>query len=230
MRNLLLFFALWFGVSGVGHTQGLPDLRQLRVDTSQVLSLSGMPTIPLRRGNLNFREGNYMGAMAEYNEAISMIKTPNSFYTQYLPIILNNRGCLKLILSDAWGAEIDFQKAIAYDSSYVNAYYNRSILASTKSDLKAAISILDTLHDMIPDSAFVVTKRAEFKKEIKDWQGAISDYSILIKSDPNNSIYYFNRGAAKHLSGDLPGACRDWSKSGELGNALAYIAIKQECK
>ena len=41
---------------------------------------------------------------------------------------------------------------------------------------------------------------------------------------------YYNRGIAKYGLGDKEGACRDWSKAGELGNPLAYDTIKQLCK
>lgn len=47
--------------------------------------------------------------------------------------------------------------------------------------------------------------------------------------NPNHSNAYYNRGNAKSRLQDLNGACLDWSKAGELGDASAYEKIKKYC-
>ena len=52
---------------------------------------------------------------------------------------------------------------------------------------------------------------------LKDYNGAISDYTKLIELDPNEAEAYKNRAISKYYTNDLKGACEDARKSGSLG-------------
>ena len=51
------------------------------------------------------------------------------------------------------------------------------------------------------------------KSKLKDYQGAISDYTKAIDIDPNYSIAYFNRGFVKSKLKDYYGAISDYNKA-----------------
>ena len=51
------------------------------------------------------------------------------------------------------------------------------------------------------------------KSKLKDYQGAISDYTKAIDIDPNYSIAYFNRGVVKSKLKDYYGAISDYNKA-----------------
>ena len=51
---------------------------------------------------------------------------------------------------------------------------------------------------------------------LKDYSGAISDYSKVIKFNPSNSSAYNNRGYAKYNLGDNSGAILDFNKAIEI--------------
>ena len=59
-------------------------------------------------------------------------------------------------------------------------------------------------------------KSAKEKSGSHDYAGAISDYSKIIESDPQDADAYQARGYVKRLSGDYIGAIQDYSKSIEL--------------
>ena len=68
------------------------------------------------------------------------------------------------------------------------------------------------------------------KDELKDYYGAISDYTKAIELDPNDTDSYANRGIAKEDLGDLNGACADWKKAAELGETKAAGWVANQCK
>ena len=75
----------------------------------------------LEKGN----NGNYYGAIADYNKTIELV--PNDADAYY------NRGWLKHKLKDYYGAIADYTKAIELDPNYAIGYNNRG---SAKKNLK----------------------------------------------------------------------------------------------
>ena len=67
------------------------------------------------------------------------------------------------------------------------------------------------------------------KAKLKDYRGAIADYTKVIEIDPNYALAYLNRGYAKLFLGQKDSGCLDLSKAGELGDKKAYDAIKEYC-
>jgi lipoprotein NlpI len=63
---------------------------------------------------------------------------------------------------------------------------------------------------------------------LKDYNGAITDFTKAIEIDPNNALAYNNRGIAKYYNKDLKGACEDGKKSASLGSD-AYQLIQAAC-
>lgn len=54
-------------------------------------------------------------------------------------------------------------------------------------------------------------------------------FSLSHPKNLNPSLSYYYRGLAKLQMGDKPSACKDLSRSGELGNTDAYTEIKKNC-
>ena len=51
---------------------------------------------------------------------------------------------------------------------------------------------------------------------LKDYNGAISDYTKAIELDPNEAEAYKNRAISKYYTNDLKGACEDAKESASL--------------
>jgi tetratricopeptide (TPR) repeat protein len=62
------------------------------------------------------------------------------------------------------------------------------------------------------------------RKANGDLDGAITDYTKAIESDPRYALAYYNRGVARHDKGDLDGAIADYTKAIEIDprDASAY--------
>ncbi|MEP7285484.1 MAG: tetratricopeptide repeat protein, partial [Chloroflexota bacterium] len=67
-------------------------------------------------------------------------------------------------------------------------------------------------------------ERGLSKKENKDWDGAIADYTEALRLDPQNAETYARRGGARNGKGDLDGGLADCNESLRLApqNATAY--------
>ena len=65
--------------------------------------------------------------------------------------------------------------------------------------------------------------------ELKDYRGAILDYTKAIELDPKMGDAYYYRGVAKIAVKEINSGCYDLSKAGELGQEAAYKLIKQFC-
>ena len=67
------------------------------------------------------------------------------------------------------------------------------------------------------------------KVDLKDYYGAIADYSKAIELDPDDASAYYNRGIAKYYLDDINGACLDVRKSVNLGRTDSKDFIGQIC-
>ena len=71
--------------------------------------------------------------------------------------------------------------------------------------------------------------RGNAKGELKDYQGAIVDYTKAIEINPQYVDAYANRGIYREAVNDLKGACVDWRKAVELGDERSAKWVKDQC-
>ena len=67
------------------------------------------------------------------------------------------------------------------------------------------------------------------KSNLKDYRGAIADYTKAILFDSKLSAAYLQRGASKLNLNQKNSACLDFSRAGELGDSNAFELIKKYC-
>ena len=73
------------------------------------------------------------------------------------------------------------------------------------------------------------SKRGIVKDNLKDYYGAIADYSKAIEINPNYADAYYNRGLAKYRLRYKNGSCQDARKAQQLGYDATRF-INSECK
>jgi protein O-mannosyl-transferase len=129
------------------------------------------------------------------------------------------------ILPKKWVSESDSKKKIAVNVVYVcilalfstfTFLYSRSY-SDTMSFYNSSIS-------QNPDNASLYNNRGNAKNNIKDFQGAIEDFTKAIELKPNYVFAYNNRGNAYKTIGDPDKAIKDFNKAIELSpnTAEAY--------
>lgn len=126
---------------------------------------------------------------------------------------------------------VDFMMSTEALSSY-NEYIESGMSKDSLGDFKGAIEDYQlakyiNLEDGNKFLAYYLCGQS--KTHLKDYKGALIDFDEAIRIDSSSSNSYVFRGFCKFLSNDKNGACLDWSKAQELGNADAYKQIKKFC-
>ncbi|HRG59324.1 MAG TPA: hypothetical protein PK323_10235 [Bacteroidia bacterium] len=80
-----------------------------------------------------------------------------------------------------------------------------------------------------PEGTAAYFNRALAKTELKDFQGALNDYTTVIQKDANPGMAYYNRGLLKVKLKDNKGACEDLKKAQELNYLNAAAAVLKYC-
>ena len=93
-----------------------------------------------------------------------------------------------------------------------------------------ALKCLDCAINFVPNSAQLYMQRAIVKENLKDFQGAIEDYSVIIEHAPTIEAYG-RRGNLRVSIGDLEGAAQDFKaiiqlNPDDVGAKKAYVSIK----
>ena len=182
----------------------LKDFKGAKADCDKAIEIgSNNIDIYLSRGDANNGLTDYYAAIADYSQAIEIDFNNIEAYKK--------RGDVKNNLEDYNGAIADYTKAIEIDPNN-----KEGIMRGT---MKRGGFMI------IPDSYFA---RGSAKSTyLKDYYGAITDFTKLIELVPNGSAY-IRRSISKYLLGDKNGACQDARKAQEYGSDVGPM-INNSC-
>jgi Flp pilus assembly protein TadD len=164
------------------------------------------------RGYDKNEQGDFNGALADYNQAIALNPKYSGAYM--------NRGILKYNkLNDVQGALADYNQAIALDPKNSNAYMNRGNLKDDKlNDVRGALADYNQAIALNPKNSYAYYNRGVLKfNKLNDVRGALADYNQAIALDPKNSYAYYSRGSIKNYQlNDRSGAIQDYRQAARL--------------
>jgi len=127
-----------------------------------------------------------------------------------------NKGVALYFLGKHEGGIACYDKAIAINPAYSDAYYNRGNAHYDKGNLEQAISDYSKAIEINPVYLKAYYNRGVFYHSKGNLVQAISDYNKIIAINPAHSDAYYNRGIAYHKKGDLEQAISDYSKAIEI--------------
>ena len=200
-------------------------------------------TAYVRSGTAKAEEGDYDGAIADYDRAITMAPDAVGPYVNRAisrdnagdhegaiadwtrALELNpgdagwhvNRGMVREAIGDYDGALADYSRSTELEPDYEVAYIARAYVRGKQGDYEGAIIDYDRVVDLWPDSAPAHSDRGFAKLQTGDYLGAIADFDRAIELEPNSASSYSNRGMAKSRIGDHDGAAADHNRATELG-------------
>jgi len=135
---------------------------------------------------------------------------------------------------DLSGAIFNWTLSIETDPTDPNAYYSRAIVKNELYTWKLALKDYDKAIEIAPKFVSALINRGGLKDENGDYQGAISDYEIVLKLDKlekeEKAQAYFNLGNTYLNMKEKSNACENWKKALELGEKDAIERIKEHCK
>lgn len=134
------------------------------------------------------------------------------------PAALLRQGVKKVQRKDYAGAFADLNQIIQLDPEYHKAYYERGNLYFTLGEYQAAIENYTQAIDLQPDLYLIAyyRNRGLARTQIKDYQGAITDFSHALQINPRMGEIYQQRGDARSQLGDRQGAMEDYQKAANL--------------
>jgi tetratricopeptide (TPR) repeat protein len=170
------------------------------------------------------QQGNYSGAIADYNRALSL--NPN-FGEVYF-----RRGLARNVLKDWQGAMADYTKALEIKPDHAEAYTNRGLIRNILADWRGARLDFDFALILNPRNIFAYVGRGIARCELKDCHGGLQDYNRAIYLNPSYPEAYTSRGMAQHMLGNRQGAVADYTTAAEIylrqGKDLEYIQTVQK--
>ncbi len=116
---------------------------------------------------------------------------------------------------------------VSCDNTSAKTYFAEASKYEHENKLKEAIALLDKA--IARDENFIPAyiNRGVDKSMLGDYQGAILDYSIVLKKQPQNTLALLNRAKNKNRSHDDNGAIQDLNAAIKTkGSELAYIDLK----
>lgn len=164
---------------------------------------------------------DYKGALANYGKAI-LLDSKNSDYYY-------NRGNLKRGLKDIKGAIADYNKGLAISPAPI-VYNAIGVLKAQLGLYSEAIMFWNKSLKLNPNDAEVNYDIGYAYFLSRNFKAAIASFNEAIRLKPDIAVFYLKRGSAKRDGGDTAGACKDWNKAVELGNATASEMLKDYCK
>jgi lipoprotein NlpI len=132
------------------------------------------------RGVAEKANGDFEGAIADYNRAIELDPKYAAAYS--------NRGNAKQAKGDLDGAIADCNRAIELDPKDAVAHKNRGVAKKSKGDLKGAIADYTRAIELDPKYSAAYFHRGIAKQAKGDLKGAIDDINGAIER--NNQDFY----------------------------------------
>jgi len=159
----------------------------------------------LNRGESKYQAKDFLGAIKDFRKVIELY--PDEYYSYFAYF---GRGQAKCGIKDYAGAINDYSEAIRL----IGNDFGFSIRG-----------IKDSSNDIVINKNQVHLFRAIAKYVIKDYVGAIQDFSKAIELGINDYQAYAGRGESRLITKDYSGAIRDFSKIMEFfpNSPQAYI-------
>ncbi|MBW4572721.1 MAG: tetratricopeptide repeat protein [Tolypothrix carrinoi HA7290-LM1] len=190
-------------------------------DLNQVLQIN--PKIAeayYNRGLAQNILGNHQLAIEDYTKAI---RINSKFVEAY-----RNRGISNSTLGNYPRAIEDYNTALSLDPSLSEAYILLAKAYSSQKKFKLALNALECNPLFICKNIKFYEIRAFVRHQLKEYEGAIDDYSQVILINPECAEAYYQRGSVYYLDlYDYKQAFKDYSQAIRINPNFAEAYLKR---
>lgn len=168
------------------------------------------------RGSCNKLLGNMEAAAEDYKSAIGVDPKMTSAYI--------NLGSVYRNMEKPAAALAEYNQALRLDEDNILALNNRGNAHFALGDYLEAERDFRRVIELDPDYAYAHNNLAGALIKQERFDEAIESASRALELDSEYGFAYLNRGIAREMVRDIPGACSDWKKAEEMGikNADVY--------
>ena len=191
---------------------GLKDFSKAILDFKALISLDSIYSDAYFYRTTSFEGLNqYEKALADYSKAIEL-EPDNAKYYLFRGDFYNNQ------LEDYDKALADFSQAIELEPDNDNFFFNRALLYDK--NIETYTEAIDDYYRVLeinPQMSSPLNNIALIYEELKDYNNALEAYNKIIELDPDEALYYSNRGGLYGFKlEDYDKALADFSQAIEL--------------
>lgn len=172
-------------------------------------------------GNYYSQINNFDSSLWAYNKALQCNLKALYYYNRATLYSMNNQ------LNEAM---VDFDKAIALDSSQAEYFVNRAITYFKMKNFALSLNDFNQAIRLNPQNIDYYLNRCNVFIALNQWNNAASDLTKALKLNPNNGDIYAQRSFAYSKLGLTDKACNDIQKALQLGYRKYDAWSKQICK
>lgn len=205
------------GNTGGAFGQGIP--LHIFLNAGDNLALPPVVAPPpdfIALGKRRANEGDYQGAIAEYNRAISQ---GIASYDAY-----HERGKAYYEMENYEAALADFIQVIQLNPNFARSYIGRGVVYYELGETEKAIADYNQAIRLEPNHATAYNNRGVYYRDLGELAEAITDFNQAIRLDPNYAYAYVNRGIAYNYLGEIENAHADFEQAihSDPNNAVIY--------
>ncbi|MBS3026786.1 MAG: tetratricopeptide repeat protein [Dolichospermum sp. DET50] len=158
-----------------------------------------------------YGKGLALAMSGEYPEAITALQQAVQSQPDFVPA-WNNLSLVYRESNQLDKALAAINQAIQLQPNNPNLYNQKRGVLSDLKRYKEAAAAINKAIELSPRAAFY-TNRGIVRDDLGDKQGAIDDYTLAIKFNPNLAQAYNNRGIVRNELGDKQGAIDDYTQA-----------------
>jgi len=121
-----------------------------------------------------------------------------------------------------------FDRAIALDSMYHEAYFRRALVKAKMNTLEGAYEDYSRAISINPEPKYYNNRGINLAIRNR-MQEAIEDYDQALALDSTYAQAYLNKGVAQYHLGEEVAACENIYESYQLGLTMAVPYLEQQC-
>jgi len=168
------------------------------------------------RGDFKKEQGNYQGAMKDFNQAITLRHGLARGYA--------NRANLYYLMNMPLNAIADINKALILQPNNEKILNDRGLLLTKFGRIREAMNDFNRSLEINPGFAEVYNNRGMLKAMTGKFDGAEKDFTLALGIDPTLGYVWMNRAHCNNQTGNFRQALEDAGKAIELDadNPKAY--------
>jgi len=124
-----------------------------------------------------------------------------------------NMGSVFMSLHNVKEAVKYLTTSLQIDSNLFMSYLNLGIICADTGNYNAALWYYQKAQKIYPYDEGLYNNMSLAYVNDKQYAEAINDYNILLRMNPDNALYYFNRGVAEYSMGNMEAAIDDFTKT-----------------
>lgn len=174
------------------------------------------------RGSMRKVQEKWQAAADDYNSAIRL--------DPRMAIAYNNLGAVYRKMDRNADALGEYSQALQLEPENVLALNNRGYTYFLLEEFEKAEADFRKAVAIDPEYAYAHNNLASALIKQERFQEAIGSATEALKLDANYGYAYLNRGIAREMVRDIPGACADWEKAASMNIQNADVYRSAPCK